>query len=315
MMNKLKLLLLMMILTGPMLRAQKLSVSSSIDSAQIWIGQQTNITFEYSFPKGKKIQTPVFSDTIVGGLELVQRLKPDTIETDNGVVSVKQVYTVTSFEDTLLLIKSFPFVDGPDTTWSDQLSLKIVQPFEIDTATQQITDVKDIYKPRYTLWYILKMVLPWVLGIILLAAIVYLIIILLRKKKEVVEINPELLLPAWEVALSKLEKIRNEKLWHQNRHKEYHTELTDVLRAYIERVFNVQAMEMTSDEILSHLNFLKKDNQQVYQALTQILKLADLVKFAKWSAGPDEHELSLTNALFFVNNTIPKEEIKEDVVS
>jgi hypothetical protein len=43
--------------------------------------------------------------------------------------------------------------------------------------------------------------------------------------------------------------------------------------------------------------------------------LADLVKFAKWSAGPDEHELSLTNALFFVNNTIPKEEIKEDVVS
>ena len=67
-------------------------------------------------------------------------------------------------------------------------------------------------------------------------------------------------------------------------------------------------MEMTSEEIITNLHHLKFENKQVFNALMQILKLADLVKFAKWEAAPDEHELSLTNAYLFVNETMIDEE-------
>mgnify|MGYP000938558181 FL=1 len=77
----------------------------------------------------------------------------------------------------------------------------------------------------------------------------------------------------------------------------------------------VPAMEMTSDEILTQLNSLRIEDKESYLALQQILHLADLVKFAKWNAGPDEHELSLTNAFYFVNQTKTEEEKKEDDIS
>ncbi len=109
-------------------------------------------------------------------------------------------------------------------------------------------------------------------------------------------------------ALTQLDRIRNEKAWQHNRTKQFHTEITDTLRVYIENVYNVPCMEMTSEEILSNLNHLKFENKNVFSALVQILKLADLVKFAKWDATPDEHELSLTNAYLFVNETMIDEE-------
>jgi len=112
-----------------------------------------------------------------------------------------------------------------------------------------------------------------------------------------------LLLPPHVVALNQLDKVKQEKSWQQGRSKEFHTQLTDILREYIERVFNISSMEMTSDEILEQLRGLKLEQKATYLSLEQILKLADLVKFAKWDAMPDEHELSLLNAYLFVNQT------------
>lgn len=157
--------------------------------------------------------------------------------------------------------------------------------------------------------------MPWLLGAIFLAVIIFLLMIYLRKKTGLLSALPEVKLPPFEIALAKLENIKNEKLWQQNRHKEYHSELTDVLREYIELNFLVPAMEMTSDEILGQLNSLRKEDKESYNALQQILQLADLVKFAKWNAGTEEHELSLTNAFYFVNQTKIEEEKKEDDIS
>jgi Fe-S cluster assembly scaffold protein SufB len=119
----------------------------------------------------------------------------------------------------------------------------------------------------------------------------------------------KLLLPPYVVALSELDKIKQDKPWQQGRSKEYHTDLTDILREYIERVYNVNSMEMTSEEILENLRHLRFEQKTAYLELKQILQLADLVKFAKWNATPDEHELSLSNAYLFVNQT-KVEEIK-----
>lgn len=301
--------------------AQQVTVNASIDSVQIWIGQQTQLHFLYSQQPGEFVQPPIFSDAIVKGLEIVDRLKSDTVKADDGHLDISQSYVVTSFEDTLLLIPPFPFVSGEDTIWSKDLSLKVVQPFVIDTTNIQMADIKDVFKPTFSLKYFLKKLLPWLIGAVLLAALVYLIIILLKRRKVVAPEEVKLNIPPYELAISRLDKIRQEKLWQQNRHKEYHSELTDVLREYIEGVFEIPAMEMTSDEILTQLNSLRIEKKTVYQSLQQILHLADLIKFAKWNVGPDEHELSLNNAFMFVNETKieqePKteEEIKEDDIS
>jgi len=289
-------------------QAQKITVNTRIDSTMIWIGNQTKLSFEISQQPNQKVITPIFSDTITGGLELVESLKPDTISSTDGHLTVTQNYIVTSFEDSLLYIPSFPFVVDNDTVWSKSLSLKVVQPFQIDTASNSIADIKQVFDPKFN-WK--GLILKILIGLLILALCVLLFIFINRliQKKPVFELKnviPEL--PPHIIAISELDKIKSEKLWQQNRTKEYHTVLTDVLRIYIEKVFEIPCMEMTSEEILEHMNFMRYEQKPAYVALKNILHLADLVKFAKWNAMTDEHEASLNDAYLFVNLTK-----KEDV--
>lgn len=296
------------------LSAQGFTVNASVDSTQLWIGQQTALTFEINQTQGLKIQSPIFSDVIIKGLELVEPVKADTTVSPDGHLIVKQKYQITSFEDSLFLIPPFPFVSGDDTVWSASLSLKVIQPFVIDTTKNQITDIKGVLEPEFNLWFWIKKYLPWMIGIWLIAAIAILIILILRRKKQNLPLIRKPNVPAHVVAIQKLDKIKQDKLWLQDRQKEFHTQVTDVLREYIERVYEIPALEMTSDEVLEQLVALKSEDKSAYLALKEILQLADLVKFAKWIAMTDENEHSLTNAYVFVNQT-KKEEKKEDVVS
>ena len=110
-------------------------------------------------------------------------------------------------------------------------------------------------------------------------------------------------------------KIMSEKkLWQNGRDKQYHTELTDILRQYIEQRFEVPAMEKTSDEILDELYELAETQKASLANLKQILSIADLVKFAKYQPLADENQLSFMNAKMFVEQT-KKIEIEEPVAS
>lgn len=313
--KSLLLFLILVTFVNPNLRAQKITVNASLDSTVLWIGNQAHLTFEVSQQPTQKVSMPVFSDSIIRGLELVEPVKIDTIKSQDGHLLVKQHYLVTSFKDSLLYIPPFPFVLNGDTVWSKSLSLKVVQPFKIDTASNKIADIKPVFQPKYN-WLNLLLIILLVLAI---HGILILIFVLYKKYfKKLPEPNSKemkLLLPPYVVALNQLDKIKQEKPWQQGRSKEYHTELTDVVREYIERVFNINSMEMTSEEIMEHLRNLRLEQKTAYSGLKQILQLADLVKFAKWNATPDEHELSLLNAYLFVNQTkveeaIPLEEIK-----
>lgn len=301
------------------LKAQPLTVDARIDSVQIWIGQQTKLSFEFTQQAEDFIQTPIFSDSIINQLEIVETVHNDTSKHKDGYLKITQSYVVTAFEDSLFLIPPFPFVSGEDTVWSPDLSLKVIQPFVIDTTQIQVADIKNVFKPKLNFWWFVKKSIPGLLILILLAGIIYLIIYLIKHKKQAVELEEEkIYIPPFDLAIDKLNKIRQEKLWQQSRHKEYHSELTEVLREYIEGQFQLPALEMTSAEILEHTEFLKSDCAEAYAQLRQILQLADLIKFAKWNVGADEHELSLNNAFAFVNETNIKteeEEVAEDDIS
>ena len=282
-----------------------LVVSAAIDSTTLFIGDQTDLHLRATCEAGQQVQLPVLEEQLISGIEIVDKTIIDTTTLNDGRVQYDQYLTLTSFEDSLFYIAPLPFVSEGDTIWSESLMLNVVQPFEMDSTDMAITDIKGIYRAPIWWWGILR----WVLLALAIAGVgvggYYLITYLKgrsRKNEEEIAIT-EPLRPAEEVALEKLDIIREQKLWQTGQVKEYHTQLTDVVREYIARRFEVSSVEQTSDETLRAMKPLLQDKKELYEQLRKMLSLADLVKFAKWTATPDENELSLRNAYAFVKET------------
>ena len=282
-----------------------LVVSAAIDSTTLFIGDQTDLHLRATCEAGEQVQLPMLDKQLISGVEIVDRTIVDTTILSDGRVQYNQYLTLTSFEDSLFYIEPLPFVSGEDTVWSESLMLNVVQPFEIDSTDMAITDIKGIYRAPIWWWGILR----WVLLSIAIAGLgvggYYLITYLRRRTGNINEtMTPiEPLRPADEVALEKLDIIREQKIWQTGQIKEYHTQLTDVVREYIARRFDVSSTEQTSDETLRAMRPLLNNQKELYEQLRKMLTLADLVKFAKWSATPDENELSLRSAYAFVKET------------
>ena len=282
-----------------------LVVSAAIDSTTLFIGDQTDLHLRATCKAGEQVQLPMLDKQLISGVEIVDRTIVDTTILSDGRVQYNQYLTLTSFEDSLFYIEPLPFVSGEDTVWSESLMLNVVQPFEIDSTDMAITDIKGIYRAPIWWWGILR----WVLLSIAIAGVgvggYYLITYLRRRTGNINEtMTPiEPLRPADEVALEKLDIIREQKIWQTGQIKEYHTQLTDVVREYIARRFDVSSTEQTSDETLRAMRPLLNNQKELYEQLRKMLTLADLVKFAKWSATPDENELSLRSAYAFVKET------------
>ena len=285
-----------------------LIVSATLDSTTLFIGDQTDLHLRAIGEVGEQVSMPVLDKELIPGVEIVDRTIVDTLSLKDGRMQYDQYLTVTSFEDSLFYIAPLPFVSGDDTVWSDALTLNVVQPFEMDTTDMAITDIKGVYKAPVWWWGIFR----WVLLAVLLAGVgvagYYLITYLQRRKLEEAgnEVVTEPLRPADEVALEKLDAIKEKKIWQQGQVKEYYTQLTDVVREYIARRFEVSSVEQTSDETLRDIRPLLSERKDLYDQLRKMLTLADLVKFAKWSTTPDENELSLRNAYTFVQETTIK---------
>ena len=282
-----------------------LVVSAAIDSTTLFIGDQTDLHLRATCEAGEQVQLPMLDKQLISGVEIVDRTIVDTTILSDGRVQYNQYLTLTSFEDSLFYIEPLPFVSGEDTVWSESLMLNVVQPFEIDSTDMAITDIKGIYRAPIWWWGILR----WVLLSIAIAGVgvggYYLITYLRHRTGNINEtMTPiEPLRPADEVALEKLDIIREQKIWQTGQIKEYHTQLTDVVREYIARRFDVSSTEQTSDETLRAMRPLLNNQKELYEQLRKMLTLADLVKFAKWSATPDENELSLRSAYAFVKET------------
>ena len=287
-----------------------LVVSAAIDSTTLFIGDQTDLHLRATCEVGELVQLPVIDEQLIPGIEVVDRTIIDTTTLNDGRVQYNQYLTLTSFEDSLFYIEPLPFVSGDDTVWSESLMLNVVQPFELDSADMAITDIKGIYRAPIWWWGFLR----WVLLALAVASIgvggYYLITYLQSRmgKREEDAIAAEPLRPAEEVALEKLDIIREQKIWQAGQVKEYHTQLTDVVREYIDRRFEVSSAEQTSDETLRAMRPLLSDKKDLYEQLRKMLTLADLVKFAKWTTTPDENEMSLRSAYAFVKETTPVEE-------
>lgn len=293
-------------------------VSASIDSTTLMLGDQTDLHLQVTHDKSEQVEWPAFGETLQPEIEIVDRTIVDTVALPDGRVQLHQYLTLTSFKDSLFSIQPIAVVSDGDTFLTEPLALNIVQPFEVDT-TLAITDIKDIERAPIWWWGIIRWILLALLIVGLAVGGYYLWRWLESKRKpEEEQIDPELLRPADEVALEKLDAIKEQKIWKDGKVKEYQTELTDVVREYIGRRFDVHSTEKTSDETLQELKPLLmsaslndkmsatvslNDGKALYERLKKMLQLADLVKFAKWHTTPDENESALSTAYDFVNET------------
>jgi CHASE3 domain sensor protein len=110
------------------------------------------------------------------------------------------------------------------------------------------------------------------------------------------------------MAMSKINHIKEEKIWQSEDSKEYYTQLTDTLRQYIKERYGFNATEMTTDEIIQHLQEVNDD--EAIKELRELFETADLVKFAKYSTLINENDQNLVNAIEYINQTKVEEEVK-----
>lgn len=292
--------------------AGNVAVKAKMDSSAIWMGQQTRIHLEVVQDKNKTVYPVALADTLVSGVEILFASKPDTTIINDNRIQINRDLIITSFDSGFYYIPPFRYVLDSDTFETQPLSLKVV-PVEVDTTKAEM-GIKGVQAPPFDLWDYLPD-RAYVIAFLILLLIIDLIFLYwrMRKKKEGAEkIDPEDLLPPHEKALKALEQLKEEKLWQSGMEKQYYTQITDILREYIDKRFGINAMEMTSSEIL-HLLKKKEEARSVYNELQLILEVSDFVKFAKMRPAPDENEKSMRDAADFIVCTKEKEKPLSEV--
>ena len=318
-MFKLKYILIFLILLPSLMpvMAQQVKVSSSLERDSIWLGDQIKMILVAEYPVGTKLTFPELKDSLGNGVEVVSRSARDSSKLDSSTLQMRQSYIITAFDSGPHPIKPFLFVGQtritPDTLRSNSLSLFVKVP-NVDLK-KGFADIKKPYGAPVTF----KEIAPWIIGFILLATILFLIIYAINRRKKNIPLfslpsKPKL--PPHVIALSELDRLKEEQLWQHDKVKDYYTRLTDILRVYLEERYSVPAMEQTTYEILSEF---KGENSQIkgklFTGLQKTLDTADLVKFAKYTPLADENHFVLVQAYNLVEETKPEPmaEVKKPV--
>ena len=287
-----------------------ISLKASLDSAHIIMGKQTTLHIEIVDNNGVNGVLPILnSDTIIAEIEVISKSQADTIDLENNRRQINQDIIIQSFDSGLYTIPPIQYIVGKDTFKANPLALKVI-PVSVDSL-QTIHSQADVIYPN-SRWYdflpdFITDYWGWILVVIIviLGAIFGL---LLYKKKLPRTLTPtKKEIPPYELAIQLLERLRDEKLCERGQEKEFYTRLTDILRSYIDSRFGINAMEMTSTQIIESLN---NNNETVSSKsyVEQVLEIADFVKFAKVRPLPDDNVKSYNWALQFVKETKPIEE-------
>jgi len=300
-------LILFLLISSTFTFGQGYKVTATLTPHTILIGDQVDLSLGFSFPKGTQVIWPTIQDTILGTIQVINRSKIDTsFSPDKKTVQLTQKLRLTCFDSGFYTIPPIRFFyrNLPDTTVrSEQTEIQVltVHTLSVDT-TQAIKPIKGPVKITFSLMDYL----PWIIaGLLFLGIAGFLIFYYFKRKKgePIFVLRPAVKYQPHEWALMELEKLRVKKLWQAGKIKDYHTEITDILRKYIEDRFHLMAMESTTAEILEDIENKTLVLKEYREILDKTLSMADLVKFAKYLPLPEEHEKSMDYAIDFINST------------
>lgn len=293
---------------------QRPTVEARIEQDSVMIGDRFTYSIIVDRDLVQVVEFPQFTPVEGSPMEFVEMLPLDTLEQNGRRLKLRQRYNFTTFEEGRhnLGVAQVLYLDKNiiDTLSSvDSLMLDVLT-FEIDSTSQAIFDLKGQRKAPFKFVEIRRYLSWGLLILVLLAAAIYAAHRLLaargKRLRDIFKPTPPP--PPHIEAIAALEALHNQKLWQNERYKDYYSSLTNILRHYIMRRYDVAAMEMTSEEILEAMRSVELTSRSSMD-LQQLLREADLVKFAKATPEGEQNEAHYLKAYYFVEETKIQEEI------
>lgn len=282
------------------------TLTARLDTIHVLMGKTRVVTLQ--LVKDKSVQG-IFpcdhADTVNAHVEIASRPAPKVTSLGNGREQVDKQLVIQAFEPGEYSVGPFLYVAGSDTLKSNVLRLRVDS-----IKVNEKGDIKDyapVIKPPYKFFdwvpdFVTNLWWLWLI-ILVVAAAVWYYFKYVRKGKNPFK-HEKKRLPPYEEAMQRLKLLKAQQLWQNNQEKEYYTALTDILREYIDRRFSINAVEMTSTQILESLK-QNPETKLVNDQLSEILVIADFVKFAGQRPLADDNERSMARAESFVEATKP----------
>jgi hypothetical protein len=284
--------------------AQQVKPSAGIDSTHYLIGDWIKVHLQADHAPGVVVVWGNNIDTAYGKFQKISESKLDTQKFSYGL-SERKTILLTTFDTSAHFIPPIAVYykdqsGNIDTVFTDSVPVRILT-IPVDTTLA----IKPIKPPLSAPFNWRDYLLYFIIGLLIIAVLGgswYFIVTRRRKRLVATAIKIPEKLPQ-EIALEKLKQLDNEKLWqHNDQVKGYYVRLTDILREYIEQIFNVPAMENTTDEIIAGLQY-KNLPGDALKKLNNLLVMADLVKFAKAKPVANDHFTAMSDAVNFVTIT------------
>lgn len=284
--------------------AQSISVSAITDTTSYRVGDYITYELEIKHENYITAHVPSVKDS-VKVLEFIKELPFEKKDVDGKIIE-RYKFIFSKYDSGKVTIPSLQI--GYSEGNSSVKKYVATLPVTITVHTLQVNtqeDIRDVKEP-------LKLPLDWLLIIIILIVVSGLAVggyywyKYYKKKKEgkIIEV-PEVVVPPHEIALNELRVLEMKKLWQNGHVKEYHSEITEIVRKYFEARFNFKALEMTSSEILAVLSYIE-NGKNIVETSASFFSNADLVKFAKFEPMPKVNDEMMAQAYRIVNETIPK---------
>lgn len=301
------------------------TVRAYIEQDSVLIGDRFTLAIEVEKDQVQSLFFPAFNmgnnnpeqKPQFGVVECIEDHPADTLEQKGRKLRLRKRYTLTAFDEGVYNLgrPSVLYADKNivDTLYGSQDSLRIVvSTFKID-STAMLCDIKPVKTLPFRFGEISGYLCIAVVVLILIGLGIYLLARHLAKRGKTIAdlFKPEPPLPPHIVAIAALEALQNQKLWQNNKHKEYYSALTDILRTYLDGRFEVGAMEMTTDEILEAIKSIDLP-KKLEMDVVNLLRDADLVKFAKAMPDASENESAFSKVYYFVEETKPVEQTEDE---
>ena len=287
-------------------------ISGRFEPDSIGIGDRFTYSIEVEKDLVQTVIFPNFAASAGEQFELIEDVPIDTLERDGRRLKLRKSFRLAAFQEGVQrILPQVMYADKNiiDTLYGEDTLSLLVTTFEIDSTSHSIFDIK----PQKTLPFRFGEIsgyLMWSLvALVVLAIGLYVAYRIMRHYgKRLSDIfHPAPPMPPHEEAFRALERLYVLRLCQHDKHKLYYSTLTDILRRYIAARFEVGAMEMTSDEIIAAMRDVELPKKAAMD-MADVLRAADLVKFAKAIPESDENEASYQAVWDFVELTKPVEE-------
>lgn len=282
----------------------------TLDRDSILIGQQVEAEIKVVYRvdvDSSHVIWPDLGESLGEGVDILTKGRIDTIanadDSDPLIFNQVMKLNVSSFDSGYFAIEPLKFIVNGENIESNAALLSVYYP-NIDMEAD-IKDIKGIKNIEFGFVDWIKVNWLWILiGILVLGGGIWALIALTKKKQKDESISEEkkAVIPAHLTAFERLEELRAKKLWQEGKVKPYYTELTNIFREYLEKRYDIPALEATTDEIMIGLK-RKAIHQNVIEQIGELLVLADLVKFAKEKPLPSDHERAFSAIQDFVESS------------